>query len=87
MLGFASGTVGFFIALVMTIQRQFFGIPLADRPLLFLAILLIFVGIQFISLGLIAELQARTYHESQQKPVYYVREVFGADNGDRNSPS
>lgn len=75
LLGVASGSVGFLIALIMTIQRQFFGIPLADRPLLFLAILLIFVGIQFISLGLIAELQARTYHESQQKPVYYVREV------------
>lgn len=87
LLGFASGTVGFLIALVMTIQRQFFGIPLADRPLLFLAILLIFVGIQFISLGLIAELQARTYHESQQKPVYYVREVIGADNDDRMSTS
>ena len=79
LLGFASGTVGFLIALVMTIQRQFFGVPLADRPLLFLAILLIFVGIQFISLGLIAELQARTYHESQQKPVYYVREVLGIE--------
>lgn len=79
LLGFASGTVGFLIALVMTIQRQFFGVPLADRPLLFLAILLIFVGIQFVSLGLIAELQARTYHESQQKPVYYVREVLGIE--------
>ncbi len=78
LLGFVSGTVGFLIALIMTIQRQFFGVPLADRPLLFLAILLIFVGIQFISLGLIAELQARTYHESQQKPVYYVREVIGS---------
>lgn len=79
LLGFASGSVGFLIALVMTIQRQFFGVPLADRPLLFLAILLIFVGIQFISLGLIAELQARTYHESQQKPVYYVREVLNTN--------
>ncbi len=79
LLGFASGSVGFLIALVMVIQRQFFGVPLADRPLLFLAILLIFVGIQFVSLGLIAELQARTYHESQQKPVYYVREVVGIE--------
>ena len=79
LLGFASGMIGFLIALVMTIQRQFFGVPLADRPLLFLAILLIFVGIQFVSLGLIAELQARTYHESQQKPVYYVREVLGIE--------
>lgn len=80
LLGFVSGSVGFLIALVMTVQRQFFGVPLADRPLLFLAILLIFVGIQFISLGLIAELQARTYHESQQKPVYYVREVVTTKN-------
>ena len=88
LLGFVSGTVGFFIALVMTIQRQFFGIPLADRPLLFLAILLIFIGIQFISLGLIAELQARTYHESQQKPVYFVREVFGvSEKKDKNKGS
>jgi len=76
LLGFISGSIGFFIALVMTIQRQFFGMPLADRPLLFLAILLIFIGIQFVSMGLLAELQARTYHESQQKPVYYVREVL-----------
>ena len=80
LLGFVSGSVGFLIALVMTVQRQFFGVPLADRPLLFLAILLIFVGIQFVSLGLIAELQARTYHESQQKPVYYVREVVTTKN-------
>ena len=61
----------------MTIQRQFFGVPLSDRPLLFLAVLLIFIGIQFITLGLIAELQARTYHESQNKPIYHVREVLG----------
>lgn len=78
LLGFFCGSLGFLIALIMTVQRQFFGVPLADRPLLFLAILLIFVGIQFVSLGLIAEIQARTYHESQHKPVYYVREVIGS---------
>ncbi len=76
LLGVISGGVGFLLALIMTIQRQFFGVPLADRPLLLLAVVLIFIGIQFISLGLIAELQARTYHESQQKPVYHVREVW-----------
>ena len=75
MMGFVSGGIGFLIALIMTFQRQFFGVPLSDRPLLFLAVLLIFIGIQFISLGLIAELQARTYHESQSKPVYYVKTV------------
>jgi glycosyltransferase involved in cell wall biosynthesis len=77
LMGVLCGGIGFLIAMVMTLQRQFFGIPLADRPLLFLAVLLIFIGIQFISLGLIAELQARTYHESQNKPVYHVKQVYG----------
>lgn len=80
LLGVISGSIGILTALVMTIQRQFFGVPIADRPLLLLAILLIFVGIQFISIGLIAELQSRTYHESQQKPVYFVREVYGIED-------
>ncbi len=78
LMGVLCGGIGFLIALIMTIQRQFMGVPLADRPLLFLAVLLIFIGIQFVSLGLIAELQARTYHESQSKPVYFVKHVFGS---------
>lgn len=82
LLGVISGTAGFLIALIMTIQRQFFDIPLSDRPLLLLAIVLIFIGIQFVSIGLIGELQARTYHETQKKPVYYVKEVYGGQQTD-----
>ena len=82
LLGVISGTAGFLIALIMTIQRQFFDIPLSDRPMLLLAIVLIFVGIQFVSIGLIGELQARTYHETQKKPVYYVKEVYGFQKQD-----
>ncbi len=81
LLGILCGLLGFGIALVMTIQRQFFGIPLANRPLLLLAVLLIFMGMQFISMGLIAELQARTYHEAQDKPIYTVRKVVGRREG------
>ncbi|WP_417910314.1 glycosyltransferase family 2 protein [Candidatus Electronema sp. PJ] len=77
MLGMASGGIGFIIALIMTIQRTFFGRPLADRPLLLLAVLLLFMGVQFISMGLLGELQVRTYHESQGKPIYVVRKVLG----------
>ncbi len=76
LLGFCSGIIGFAIAIYLTIQRQFFGIPLANRPLLLLAILLIFIGLQFVTLGLIAELQARTYHEAQNKPIYVIREIL-----------
>ena len=77
LLGVISGMAGFMIALIMAVQRQLFNVPLSDRPLLLLAIVLIFIGIQFVSIGLIGELQARTYHEAQEKPVYYVKEVFG----------
>ena len=79
LLGIISGGLGFLIALVMTIQRQFFDIPLGNRPLLLLAVLLIFMGMQFISMGLLGELQARTYHEAQNKPIYTVRKVLGRD--------
>lgn len=88
LMGIVSGGIGTLIALIMTIQRQFFNVPLADRPLLFLAVLLIFIGIQFVTLGLIAELQARTYHESQNKPIYHVREALGVatkESGDQGS--
>jgi len=80
MLGIISGSLGFFIALIMTIQRQFFGIPLGNRPLLLLAVLLIFMGMQFISMGLLGELQARTYFETQNKPIYTVRRVLGGQD-------
>jgi hypothetical protein len=48
---------------------------IADRPLLLFGILLIFTGLQLVTLGLLAELQSRTYHESQDKPTYFIREI------------
>ena len=75
--GILSGLAGFALAGYLTIQRLFFGVPLSNRPILLLAILLIFIGIQFISMGLLGELQVRTYHESQGKPIYYIKEIFG----------
>ena len=79
MFGLASSGLGFLIAVVMIIQRQFWGVAMGDRPLLLFAILLLFMGVQFITIGLLAELQARTYHESQDKPIYYVQQVLRVD--------
>lgn len=76
LLGVFSGGLGALLFVVLVIQRQFFDIPLANRPLFLLAILLMFMGLQFISLGLLGEMQARTYHESQGKPIYAVRKVI-----------
>ena len=58
--------------------------PLNDRmPLVMFAILLGFTGVQLVTLGLLAEMQARTYHESQNKPVYAIRRVLQADSRER----
>ena len=48
------------------------------QPLVLFAILLVFAGVQLVTLGLLAEMQARTYHESQGKPVYVIRQVLEA---------
>ena len=75
-IGLASGVTGFLIAFVMLIQKFFFAIPMGDRPLLLLAVLLMFIGLQFITFGLLGELMTRTYHEAQNKPVYVVRQLL-----------
>jgi glycosyltransferase involved in cell wall biosynthesis len=76
LFGFFSCCIGTLLGLFLTFQRQIYNIPMGNRPLLLLSILLIFLGFQFITLGLIAELQARTYHEAQGKPVYYIRKIL-----------
>ena len=47
-----------------------------NNPLLLLSVVLVIVGVQFILMGLLAELSIRTYHESQSKPTYVVREII-----------
>src|SRR5207253_774627 len=56
---------------------------IGNRPLLLFGILLVFTGVQLVTLGLLAELQARTYHESQSKPIYVVREIRETPSADR----
>ncbi len=77
LLGLGSGFIGFVMAVVLVVQRQFFNkMALANRPMLLLAVLLILLGVQFISMGLLSEMLVRTYHESQGKPIYVVRELL-----------
>jgi hypothetical protein len=54
--------------------------------LLWLAVLLVIVGVQFVSTGLLAEVQIRTYYEAQDKPIYVVREVLGDEQPVENRP-
>jgi glycosyltransferase involved in cell wall biosynthesis len=72
--GFAMGAVGFVLGLWLTWVKFGLGEPIAGRPLLLLAALLMVFGVQLVSLGLVGELQARTYHESRNGPPYAIRE-------------
>ena len=74
--GLLMGAAGLGITAYLGYVRLFAGQAIGDRPLLLLGILLLFAGMQFLTLGLLAELQARTYHESQDKPIYAVREIL-----------
>jgi glycosyltransferase involved in cell wall biosynthesis len=76
LLGLGLGSAGALLSAVLSYQRIVQGVPLANRPILLLAVLLILVGFQFVSIGLLGEMLVRTYHESQRKPVYIVREVL-----------
>ena len=76
-IGLACGLVGLVITSILGFERLFLGVPLAQRPLVWLGILLTLMGLQFITMGLLGELLVRTYHESQNKPVYRVAEVLG----------
>jgi hypothetical protein len=74
LLGAAMGLLGVLICGYVTYEK-FFG-TWADRDWTLQAgILLIFTGVQLLMTGLLAEMLARTYHESQDKPIYVIREI------------
>lgn len=75
LLGIIMGGIGGAITSWLAIERLLGYSSLANRPLLLFGILLVFTGVQLITLGLLAEMQVRTYHESQDKQTYVIREV------------
>jgi glycosyltransferase involved in cell wall biosynthesis len=72
--GFLLCAAGVGVGIITLLQKIIEGTWVHRNPLLLLAVLLFIVGIQLIGLGLLAELQVRTYHEAQEKPTYLVAE-------------
>jgi glycosyltransferase involved in cell wall biosynthesis len=75
LLGGAIGVLGAAISGWLAYEWVIGATSLSNRPLLLLGILLIVTGVQLVTIGLVAEIQARTYHESQNKPIYRVKEI------------
>lgn len=85
-VGLAFTALGLLLGIYLTALKIFEGQDIGGRPLLLLVALLIMVGVQLVTMGLIAEMITRTYHESQDKPIYVVREVLNAPQvADRGS--
>ena len=84
-LGFLSlifgGASGLAVILMKIMKNQ----DMTGNPLLYLTILLLVISIQFILMGLLAELLVRTYHESQDRPTYVIKEILEStgEGGDR----
>jgi glycosyltransferase involved in cell wall biosynthesis len=75
LMGLGLAIPGLLLAGWLGFERIVFGVRLAGRPIVLLAILLAVLGVQLISIGLLGEMMVRTYHESQGKPIFRVREI------------
>jgi len=75
LIGLLAGGLGTLITGYLGYVRLFQHQGIAERPLLLLGVMLVFIGVQLLTFGLLAEVMARTYYESQDKPTYVIREV------------
>jgi glycosyltransferase involved in cell wall biosynthesis len=78
-LGMGMITLGTLICAWLAYVKFFQHEGIADRPLLQLGMLMIIGGIQLVMTGLLGEMLSRTYHESQNKPTYVIREILDDD--------
>ena len=73
-VGLGLAALGFLCGIYLTFVKLALGANIGSRPLLLLAALLVILGVQMISMGLLAEMITRTYYEAQNKPIYMIRE-------------
>jgi len=79
LFGGAGMVLGFFSSLILLflmIRRLTLGVSAFDSPLLTVGVMFMIMGFQSVMMGLIAELQVRTYYEAQTKPTYTLRRVI-----------
>jgi len=80
-LGFGGLGLSVLFGIFALYMKFFDALTLNRNPLFLLSVILLFMGVQLLSIGLVAEINVRTYHESQKKPIYVIREIL-VDNPD-----
>ena len=78
---------GFICGVILVVMKVVSGIDMTGNPFLYLSILFLLIGGQFVSMGLLGEIISRTYHESQNKSIYFVREILDYDKSTGNVTS
>lgn len=74
--GLVSIFLGFICGIILVVMKVVSRVDMTGNPFLYLSILFLLIGGQFISMGLLGEIISRTYHESQNKSIYFVKEVL-----------
>jgi hypothetical protein len=73
--GLIMAFVGFLLGLWLSFEKLVLGHSIGNRPALVLSLLLMLMGVQLVSIGLLGEMIVRTYYEGQKKPIYRIREI------------
>ena len=76
LIGLVTGALGLGICAYMALLKLVWNTGLSQRPLLLLGVLLSVIGVQFLCMGILAEIQIRTYHEASNKSTYAIREIL-----------
>jgi glycosyltransferase involved in cell wall biosynthesis len=73
------GLLVFFLSVILlgivVVLRVFANVDMSGNPLLYVSLTGVMLSVVFLFMGLQTEMQVRTYHESQRKPIYHVKEI------------
>jgi glycosyltransferase involved in cell wall biosynthesis len=75
-IGFLFFFLGMLCELEVAYVKFILGFKVYDNPMLIIGIFFMVIGFQSVLIGLLAEMSVRTYHESQKKPIYWVRKKY-----------
>lgn len=87
LFGILSMLSGLAVGMYLVLLKLLYNVQLSDRPLLLAAVVMVMVGMQFITLGLLGEMQVRTYYETQRKAIYVVRTELNQPTSSQSAES
>lgn len=73
--GLLIGFIGLVITAYLILEKLLFGMALAERPLFLVGILFIIVGVQFIAIGLLADIMLKVYYSQNQRKSYLIEKI------------